>query len=101
MNINSKQFLTVAGNEKPTDSNSWDQVVDYSGLSFFQSDVIQSDIINQPELSSLSTDIPDKLRANPSINYDVVIQQKNGTVNPFWTLLDSQSTVDVFVNGFS
>ena len=32
--VNAKKILTVAGDEKPTDTNSWDQVVDYSGLSF-------------------------------------------------------------------
>ena len=48
---------------------------------------------------NLVDDGPPKVPTNiDSINYDTVLKQSGGKINPTWVLLDNQSTVNFFSN---
>mmetsp|Transcript_23507 Transcript_23507/g.34276 ORF Transcript_23507/g.34276 Transcript_23507/m.34276 type:complete len:160 (+) Transcript_23507:371-850(+) len=75
------------------ETETWDQNVDYSELVFAHTDLSgpQEAPPGLPDMNNLSTSV-----TKP---YAHALKQLNGQVNELWTLLDSQSTVDLFCNG--
>ena len=89
-----KELAHVTDGVNDSDWSEWDQNVDYSGCMFF----CLGDDNGQPEKTDEAVK-PDK--SNLEVNLDHVLKQANedGKIHPLWTLLDSQSTVDLFCNG--
>ena len=76
----------------------WDQDFNINGLSFMSYRITKS-YLEQIKETTLNIDL-DKLAKKPKLvaSYAHISAQSNRRINPWWTLLDSQLTVDVFSN---
>ena len=76
------EVANVTISDQPDFSGDWNQY--YSGVSFFtMTHNVHADLLKN---------------ITDAIDYDHILEQSDGKINPNWTLLDNQSTVDVFSN---
>ena len=76
------EVANVTISDQPDPSGDWNQY--YSGVSFFtMTHNVHADLLKN---------------ITDAIDYDHILEQSDGKINPNWTLLDNQSTVDVFSN---
>lgn len=92
--------LTGSINVTTGDDEEWDQNIDYTGLSFTQ----VNNVLKLPSTSktsgdsSKSSDTKD-IGGPRTVSHEHLLNQVKGTtINKWWSLLDNQSTVDVFSN---
>ena len=81
----------TTGEEQSKDWSEWDQNVDYSGLMFFS----LGDDIDETK-SDLT---PDYEQLDVDVEHTFEQLSAEAKVNALWTLLNSQSTIDLFCTG--
>ena len=92
------KLVNLINNSSIIGTGDWDRDFNAEGLSFMSYGHINSkptDIKTQ----HVSIDL-EKLAKNPKLvaSYAQIVAQSGGKINPWWALLDSQSTVYVFSN---
>ena len=93
---------TITGSLDIKDWSEWDQNIDY-GFCFNSVAILEKGAIkvissNYEEISTI-TDFDTLVNNKRAVgNYSHIMNQHNGRINDMWTLLDSQSTVDVICN---